>query len=770
MMHDRVQTRRLAAIASGRKILRSMGRGGRTAGLVLLVAMTVLLAGCASTGIRSGAGDGVIAREVLAPTMGVPQAADEGPIDIDGEQPAPVEAVEPVVEPGTGQFINEKVARRPVHGKEVPQGQVTFNFENQPIQAVVKAILGDLLQKNYVIAPGVRGNVTYATTQPVRTEDAMPILETLLGWTNNTLIFTDGRYTVLPVKAAIPGNLVPHLAPAQKAKGYEVHIFPLHYISPSEMKKLLTPFAPKDAFVSVDTARSLLILAGTPSQLINYQRTIDTFDVDWLKGMSVGVYNMVNQEVTKLMPQLDQIFGAAGESPMAGMFRFVPIEATNSIIVITSQPEYLAKAQEWLARLDAGAGATEAGRQLYIYNVVNMNAYDLAGYLNEIFNGAAPRPSRDTGGSVAPGLTPVSAGGTRGQTRQRSAPRQPRTSSAASGSGEGPRITSVEENNQLLILATPTQWSTIKLAARRLDIQPLQVQIEVKILEVKLTGSFKFGVQWYLEGLIASGGGVGAEGRNQPGNQQGWSLGDAAMTLGDTDTFFYSFINNELQVALHAMETSGNTTVLSAPSVVVTNNEEANIHVGDEIPVVQTFFRPGYGSVGGGVGNDGFGGGGGFNSGSVSFRQTGIDLMVTPRVNPGGLVYMDINQEVSVPGAKAGPSGNVSISQRTIQTKIAVQSGQTVLLGGLIQQNDVDSESGVPLLSDIPWLGKLFGATSRDTNRTELLILITPRVIGNSQDAQRITREYQDRFESLKPLRTKFEQAPTEPTIQGDQP
>ncbi len=476
----------------------------------LLAMLMVILAGCASTGPKSTAADDSIARQMVEPTLAQPPAPDTGPINLNQEQGQPDAPIKPEIEVGTGKFFDEKVARSPTHGGEAPKGKVTFNFENQPIQAVVKAILGDLLEKNYIIAPGVNGNVSYSTAQPVRTEDAMPILETLLGWTNNTLIFKDGRYTVLPIKQAIPGNLTPRLAPAQVAKGYEVRIFPLHYISPSEMQKLLKPFAPADAFVSVDTSRSLLILAGTPSELINYQRTINTFDVDWLKGMSVGVYNMQNQDVGKLMPQLDEIFGSKGESPLAGMFRFVPIEATNSVIVITPQPEYLDKARDWLARLDAGAGGGEAGQQLYIYNVINMKAVDLADYLNQIFNGSAPRPSSDTGGSVAPGLTSIEVGGNRNGSNSNNNRRQQRRSTPTRSAAVvnpkdgGPRITAVEQNNQLLVLATATQWNTIQLAAKRLDIQPLQVQIEAKILEVQLTGNFSFGVQWYLEGLIGS--------------------------------------------------------------------------------------------------------------------------------------------------------------------------------------------------------------------------------------------------------------------------
>lgn len=727
-------------------------------------AVLVGLAGCATTPKHTQA-DSDIAAQMVVPTLAPPEV-DTSPISMDESTATQPPPAKPEIEIGSGRFINEQAARTPTHG-EGAKGQVVFNFENEPIQAVVKAILGDLLQKNYIIAPGVNGNVSYSTSQPVRTEDAMPILETLLSWTNNTLIFTDGRYTVLPTKNAIPGNLTPRLAPAQMAKGYEVHIYPLHYVSPSEMQKLLKPFAQPDAFISVDTARSLLVMAGTPEQLQNYQRTIDIFDVDWLKGMSIGVYNLQTQEVMKLLPQLEEIFGAKGESPLAGMFRFVPVEATNSIIVITPQPEYLTRAQEWLMRLDAGA-ASEAGAQIYIYDVLNVKSADLAGYLNEIFNGFAPSRTTDTGGAVAPGLTPVEAGGSRttagntnmlNNTRQRRAQRNTtRTSSAGMMSSDGgPRITSVDENNQLLVLSTPAQWAIIQQAAKRLDIAPLQVQVEAKILEVQLSGNFKFGVQWYLEGLIGSEAAGGPPGRAQPGNMQAWALGGAnKATIAKDSTFFYSFVNNELQVAINAIESSGNAKILSAPSVVVLNNQEASINVGDQIPVVSAFINPGFG-LGNGTG------GTSYNTGSVSFRDTGIQLMVTPRVNPGGLVYLDIDQEVSKPGANPDPTGNVPISQRSIQTQVAVQSGETVLLGGLIQENESQSDSGVPGLSRIPLLGKLFSSTSRDRQRTELIVLITPRVIYNSNDARDITREYQLRFESLKPLRLKLEGAPDRP-------
>jgi general secretion pathway protein D len=203
-------------------------------------------------------------------------------------------------------------------------------------------------------------------------------------------------------------------------------------------------------------------------------------------------------------------------------------------------------------------------------------------------------------------------------------------------------------------------------------------------------------------------------------------------------------MNSNLQVALRAMETSGNTKVLSEPSLVVMNNQQANIQVGNEIPVNQSFISPGLGNAGSGIST----------LGEVQYKPTGVILKVVPRVNPGGLVYLKLSQEVSAPGIKDN-NGNFPIQKRLLETQVAVQSGQTVLLGGLIQQNEGTTDTGIPVLNKIPLIGRLFGSTNRHRDRTELLVLITPRVITSGGDAREVTDEYQRKFESLAPLRAK---------------
>jgi general secretion pathway protein D len=763
--------------------------------IVLVTLMVSLLAGCSDMSFRKH-DEPMLDNTPPAPAPKISTVDDEKPIKIKTSESNKV--AEAKIEKGTGHLVNEEAARLPPPNAVATtgEGQISFNFENTPIQAVAQNILGALLRENYTIAPNVTGNVTFSTSRPITPEQAMPILEMLLSWTNNALVRKEGRYEVLPVKDAIPGNLTPRIAPPKLAMGYETRVFPLKYISATEMQKLLKPYAKADAIVSADAARNMIIMAGTASELANYQRTIDVFDVDWLKGMSVGVYNLRNTDVTKVQPELDKIFGEAGQSPLAGMFRFIPMDTTNSIIVITSQPDYLKQAEQWLYRLDIGAG--ENGTQLYVYDVKNVKAVDLSDHLNAIYTGQVSQ--RSTQGNVAPGLRSTTIGGlgsgggigggsslmgnslntnrttsgalTNGSTNgmNRAANAAGGTNSNLSTTGTGTpngtnqqkqtdiRITAIEENNQLLIMATPGEWDSILAAIHRLDISPLQVQIEAKILEVTLSGDLSYGVQWWLSGLINAN---TALGNNSTGYTYGpgfqGNLADRhRASLGGTGTLppnsgqgiFYSFLNKNYQVALDALQTNGQTKVLSAPSLVVMNNQPAQITVGTQVPVISQSII-GFG-VTGSESNTGTNTG----LGTASYISTGVSLSITPRVNPGGLVYMDVTQEDSVPGAATCATCNPPISQRNLATQVAVQSGQTVLLGGIIQDNTTTSQTGVPILSSIPILGNLFGNNKKTHDRTELIILITPRVVVNADDAQEMTLEYEKKFQSLTPIHT----------------
>ena len=760
----------------------------------LTACVLVLLAGCAtSPETKSSKSDILTADTVLQPPAPIePSGADTG-ISMSAQALSGREPSKPEIQVGTGKFFTKQGNEK---GGGSGEADVVFNFENQPIQAVIKAILGDLLQENYTIAPNVGGNVTFSTSKPIRRSEALPVLEMLLASNGASLVHEGNRYTVMATKDAIPGRLTPNTSPASTAKGYELRIFPLQYVSPSEMAKLLKPYAKPEAFVNIDPNRSLMVMGGTASELRNYQQTIETFDVDWLKGMSVGVFTLQHVDVTKLLPDLLKIFGTEGESPLAGMFRFMPIEQTNAIVVITPQPEYLKQAEEWLNRLDRGGA--ENTTQLHVYNVKNIKAPDLADYLSQIFLGTSTGSSHrsSTSGSVAPGLRSTTLGsrGGMGSTSNSSNSSmsyqnslRPQSNNEkntpASGGSTTPtasgqpgnketdiRISAIEENNQLMIQATPVEWDRIESAIKKLDVEPLQVQIEARILEVSLDGNLSFGVQWYLAGLIGTAtGSAQANGQYPyaypPGSGDSFtgnshdrhrtSLGATGnVTPSTTGGFFYSFLNKNFEVAINALETNGQAKSLAAPSLLVANNQEAQINVGQQIPVVQTYYN--------GLSATSTNGTTLGTTGSVQYLNTGVTLDVKPRVNPGGLVYLDIQQEVSNPGNPTA-NGNPPINQRLIQTQVAVQSGETLLLGGLIQDTQNETQTGIPLINKVPFLRNLFGNTSNIKHRTELIVLITPRVISNVDEARQVTQEYTRQFQSLAPMREKGQGQPNQP-------
>src|ERR1700744_2868307 len=367
------------------------------------VAMAVWITGCSS--LPNAKDDGVLQREAMA---GTEKPAPE-PVVLNKEITAPdaAAAVRPQGSEGTGQFIHPQGLTTPVKAAS-GDNAVTFNFENQPVPAVVKVILGDLLKQNYTIVPGVQGNISFSTSQPVDSSQAIPILETLLSWTGNALVKQGGGYVVMPSKDAVGGNVAPSLGAVSPQAGLEARLYPLHYISAKAMQKLIKPFARADSILLVDPARNVIVLSGTPEDLANYERTVKTFDVDWLRGMSIGVYSLQRANVTELMPKLDSLFGPKGDTPLAGMLRFIPIERTNSLVVITTQPTYLSEVGGWIEKIDRGGGNEP---QLFVYDVRNLKASDLAQYLAQIYASGNGNGGGNNGAKVGPGLTSGSLSG-----------------------------------------------------------------------------------------------------------------------------------------------------------------------------------------------------------------------------------------------------------------------------------------------------------------------------------------------------------------------
>jgi general secretion pathway protein D len=297
------------------------------------------------------------------------------------------------------------------------------------------------------------------------------------------------------------------------------------------------------------------------------------------------------------------------------------------------------------------------------------------------------------------------------------------------------RIIADEINNALVILATAQEYKQVEAAMRRLDVSAQQVLIEATIAEITLQGDLKYGMEWFFT--------------NKLGDKTGQGLLDLSATgagIGPTiPGFSYSIIDSAgaVRAVLNALAQDSRLNIISSPSLMVLNNQTANINVGDEVPVVTQQQQSTVGTSSPIVNN-------------IEYRNTGVLLEVTPRVNTGGMVVMDVRQEVSQVTSESADTTTLTptISNRSITTSVAVQSGQTVVLGGLIREQKVQSRSGIPGLYNLPIIGPLFGTTVDEQVRTELVVLITPRAVRNSAEAAQVTDEFRNKMESLRPLNT----------------
>ncbi|MDD0910067.1 type II secretion system secretin GspD [Xylella fastidiosa subsp. morus] len=694
----------------------------------------------------------------------------------------------PVIRRGNGEVINQTVAATPPPSMGVAgKGSAIFNFEGESLQAVVKAILGDMLGQNYFIASGVQGTVTLSTPKPVSSAQALSLLEMVLGWNNARMIYNNGRYSIVQADQALAGTVAPSTAPSAVARGFEVRVVPLKYISASEMKKVLDPYARPNAIVSIDTTRNLITLAGTRVELENYLRTVQIFDVDWLSGMSVGVFPIQSGKADKVAADLEKVFGESGKTPSAGMFRFMPLESANAVLVITPQASYLDQIQKWLDSVDSVGGALS----LFSYALKYIKANDLANRLAEVFGVGARR--EDSNVSLAPGAqlgvlgsggsgdnlpsaggggslsavpsnggadnTSSANGGLGGSTLQLSPRTQGNGSVTLHVQGDTVGVSAVEEINTLLVRATPQAWKSIRDVIEKLDVMPMQVHIEAQVAEVSLTNQLSYGVNWFFQNSVnaaadaadngaSNGTGIGlGAGLPSAAARSGWKSIAGKVT---SNGLAWTFLGKNAAAIINALDQVTQVRLLQTPSVFVRNNAEATLNVGARIPINSTSINTGLGS----------------NStySSVQYIDTGVILKVRPRVTKDGMVFLDIVQEVSTPGSLPAACSsasstlvnsaacNVQINTRRIKTEAAVQSGDTIMLAGLIDSNSGKGSNGVPFLSKVPIVGGLFGTKAQNNNRREIIVLLTPEIVRNPQEARNLTDEYSQKFNAMEPL------------------
>ena len=664
----------------------------------------------------------------------------------------------PEVFPATGPLIGrpQQPRRRVVL---LDNGTVSLNFANVDIREVIGVVLGDTLNLNYVIDPRIQGTVTARTARPIARSDVIPAMENILALNGVALTRVGGVFRVVPLNEAAAGisSLVVSPTPGDLAQGFGTHILPLRFASARSMEELLRPFVGPGRLLRADRDRNLLIFAGLGTEARDLLDMIQVFDVDWIAGMSFALFPLAVADAESLVADLNVVFAQDELSPIADLLRFVPVERLNAILVISPQPSYLETAQQWIERLDRGDSG--AGRRIFVYFVQNGRAEDLATALNDLFasgpaRGATPPPARTAPGTrPAEIAAPARAPGPVADDQPAETARAPgealaRLPAAVTSRDlvDAPgildlanagdiRITAHEKINALLIRATAAEYRTIESTLRKLDIIPLQVLIEATIAEVTLNDQLRFGLQFFV------------------------SRGDSEVTFsrlasGAVNPLFpgfgYLFTSGNSRLVLDALSEITDVNVISSPQLMVLDNQTARLQVGDQVPVATqssvSVTDPDAPIVS-----------------NIQFRDTGVILEVTPRVNASGLVVLEILQEVSdVVATTTSTLNSPTIQQRRIESTVAVQSGETIALGGLIRDSESEVRSGIPIISEVPIIGNLFKTTTTTTRRTELLVLITPRVVRDQSEARAVTEELRRRVGALKPLEAKI-QAPVEP-------
>jgi general secretion pathway protein D len=671
---------------------------------------------------------------------------------------------------------------------------VDLNFDNAPVTAVAKVILGDILSVGYSVDPRVQGTITLSSGRPVPKSRLLFVLESALRANNAVLVHDAGGYRIIPIDDAVGNGATDRARPGDQIEpGYGLTVVPVQHVSVQTIMKLLDGFATRPGSIRADPGSNLILIVGNGVERSTAVDTILSFDQDWMHGQSVGIFPIKNTTPEPVVAELEKILDSGEAGLSQNMVKFQPISRSNAILVVARKPELLQAAATWIARLD---GSSAASTGVKVYRVRYGDAKQIAKLLNDLFTGggggidsaanqlgpgssssilggagggggmggglggAAPSSASATGGAPSAGLgagANAGAGGGGGLGAAGGAQNNPfgslggpssntEAEAAAGGGGggsKGPallpgvRIMADVPNNTVVIYANQQSYHVIEKALEQLDRPKLQVAIDVTIAEVTLNDTLSYGVQFFL-------GSINLGGKSSTGVQASNSAGTSIAPTPDVPGFNLLLGNNLTpHVVISALHQYTNVKVLSNPSLVVVDNQVATLTVGNQIPVttgsanILNSATASSNTV--------------FNS--INYENTGIILRVQPRVNFNGNVTLDVDQEISECAncTSAVPNLTPTISDRHVKSSIVVADNQTVLLAGLIQDNGQLTKSGIPGLDQIPVIGNAFNNSSSNLiGRTELIIFIRPQVIHDGVDASLVAEELRSKLRGEK--------------------
>ena len=656
-----------------------------------------------------------------------------------------------------------------------------LNFENTPVATVAKVVLGDILNVGYTIDPRVQGTVSLVSVRPVPKSDVVFVLENALRLSGVVLLHDTAGYRLTPLGDAVGAGRV-DAAGSSPEPGFGVSVVPLQYVSAQTLLKLMDSFATKAGTVRADVTRNLLLIQGTGAERRTAVDTALSFDVDWMRGQSVGIFPVSSGAPATIITELEKIVDSGENGLSQNVIKFQPIARLNAIMVVSKRPDMLRTASTWIKRLDR---EDTARTTVHVYRVKYGEARQIARLLTDMFIGGSSSSLLDSADSqVAPGSgTSATSSGDRLSLNPNGSSPSTNTNNGfgsrnTSGTGTGTgaqaagaaggnaaldsgrgassgnnqpllqdvRITPDVVNNTLLIYADQANYHIIETTLQQVDQPQLQVAIDATIAEVTLNNDLAYGVQSYITsqnlGLKPNTGSIlGTQAATAPATTTDPTTGAVSVAGSVTNAFinrafpgFNFLIGSETQpsLILDALHTVTSVKVLSNPSLVVIDNQTATLQVGDAVPVSTgsaTVLTTSNTVVN-----------------TIDYRNTGIILRVSPRVSANGNVRLDIEQEISNVSTATAASLTPTVSERKVKSSISVATGQTVLLAGLISEQKNGTRATLPVLDQIPGFGDAFGHQDNSTARTELIIFIRPQIIRNGSDAHNVAEELRSKL------------------------
>ena len=586
----------------------------------------------------------------------------------------------------------DKTAKSP--SKNLKPGQLSLELDEVRIDQAIKIILGDLLKQTYVLPPNIKGRVTLKTARPLTKEQMYAMLQSVLKLNSLSLRMSGDLLEIIPIPMI--GNSVKQFTSTQDLRGHGIEAIPLRHISVKQMTKLITPLISNTMSIPPSNANDVILIAGTAEDRKTARKAVTFLDIDQMARQHIGLFKLKNSAPKEVISELQQIFHPNGGSIVS----FTGIKRLNAILAIAPSENYIQRAKTWVERLDKTINADQ--RRLFVYFVKHGTAGDLVKTLKGVF---ARNPNKQN--SINQNSESIS-------------------NNEDVLTNDLPRFNSDKKSNSILIWATGKEYELISEVLIKLDMMPSQVLIEGTVLEVTLKNDLRYGLKYLIEaGEFQSI--FTREGANVSSTLPGFSA-----SVGGP---------NSTKVIIDALSELTDVRVGSSPQLLVMDGGTARLHVGDQVPIVKRS------SATTAADNDRI-------INEIEYRNTGVTLDVTPTVKASGIVNLKISQAVSdVITTSSSNIDSPTIQQRQVTSSASLPSGTSVVLAGLIREVTNDSSSGLPLLHNLPGLGFLFGVTGDSSQRTELLIIITPKIIKRKSELELNTHKILKKYKNLFDLR-----------------